>query len=198
MFTMGTSIPMPRNLEESFNKVAVPYHAMGLFDVKLELDTNQNFGINVMNDNFTGRLLFNGCANEEKVLSFLNNELIPLPVAIFGKMLVMGNVDLKISSLVEILGSEMLSIPEPWRGMSKIEDLKNVMVPLASEAYAKRAQNGEIIEDIYNRINEIVSGIDEINFYVKDMAFKLKFEGWDIFKGFLPDFAVIKGDVVDK
>jgi len=113
----------------------------------------------------------------------------------YVSLFVLGNVDLKFHSLDFAIDNLLLVWPDGLPRINGFVGLKQLLVPQMAGVYREVGQDPQIsqlIEDAYTKIFDSISGFYELKVAYKGLVLKFKFEGFEIFNGFLPEASLIK------
>jgi len=183
-----------RDLSQFANK----FSQSGVSHLELSVEVNQRFpqsNADVDEPKLTGKLSFAGKALEEQFNTFLKELNTTERGMKYISLFMNGNVDLKFHSLDFAIDHEILPWPPGLPRIYGFVALKQLMVPQMAAIFGQVGsdpQLGQLIEDAYTKVFDSISGFSELKVAYKGIVLKFKFDGFEIFNGFLPEASLVK------
>jgi len=183
-----------RDLANFANK----FSQSGVTHLELSVEVNQRFpqsNADVDESKLTGKLSFIGKAVEDQFNTFLTELSTRERGAKYFSLFMNGNIDLKFHSLDFAIDNGLLPWPPGLPRIYGFVALKQLMVPQMAAIFGQVGsdpQLGQLIEDAYTKIYDSISGLSELRVAYKGIVLKFKFDGFEIFNGFLPEASLVK------
>jgi hypothetical protein len=183
------------------NKLVSNVIEIGFQNFDFAVEVNQRFPqstSDVDEPKLTGKATFIATANENNFNNFMKEKKDNSRWAQFFPVLMFSSskIELSVHSLDYAIDHGVLPWPVELPKFSGFVGLKQLLVPQLAMFYSSLKndmQDGvNLIEDTYKKIYDSVSGIQSISIAFRGLLFKLKFENFDIFNGFMPDIDTIK------
>jgi len=181
-----------------FSQFSQKFTESGVTHLELFAEVNQRFpqsNADVDESLLTGKVVLTAKAEEQNFNNFLKGLGERDKGARFLSLFVLGNVDLRFHSLDFAIDNLLLIWPDGLPRINGFVGLKQLLLPQLAGIYREVGQDPQItqlIEDAYTKIFDSISGFHELKVAYKGLVLKFKFEGFEIFNGFLPEASVIK------
>jgi len=169
----------------------------GFHNIDFMIEVNQKFPQSpndVDEQKLTGKASLNAKVTEAS----FNNEIKKLkePFNLIFPLFRNGKLELAVHSLEYALEMGIIPWPDGLPKFTGFVGLKQLLVPQMAITYQQVKNEFQdtinVFEDAYKKIFETVSGVSEVRVAFRGFVLKFKFEGFDIFNGFLPDIDTIK------
>jgi hypothetical protein len=192
----------PTNADyNDFVKVMDKIPSLGIQNAEVSLALNQKVptsSFDVDEQKLTAKFSANLKCNQNSFDTLCSEMLQTTKVGVFRMLpfFASASVDMKLNSFDHAIEKGIIPWPQDMPKVYGFVGAKQLLLPLCAQFYTQsKNENPEVMkvmEDAYTKVYETVAGITEIKIGSKNFIMSIKFEGFDLFNGFLPEFQTIK------
>jgi len=204
--TFGWDCNMNPNDFSGLNELISNITKIGIQQGEVSVEINQRVPTNNYDNDepkLTGKLTGNLKCNEMRFNTFVRDFLRENPYAppfpgLMGSLFMSGNIDTRLHNFEDLVDNGLLPWPQEIPRFCGFNGLKNFALPFAGEALSSLPRGeGEmniygLFTEVYEKIYNSIVGISEIKIGFKNHILCFKFQGFEVFSGYLPDIDTLK------
>jgi len=200
--------PKERDAQD-LTEIASYLSQAGIQNAELSLEVNQKIPQNAYDSDdakLTGKFKGNVRVGQQKfelLLQNLINKWGPSPLAGFGTMFALANIDLKFGNFETLIDRGLIPWPAEIPRVNGFVGLKQFLVPQVGQLYSEIPRGeaedlnlADLFSEVYTKVYDSIIGVTHVKFGFKGFVVTIKFEGFELFNGYLPDMDTIKAFAV--